>query len=169
MAIPFFCFCGIITANQMAYMLSNFPLEAGLIELFDNCYCSGGNCGGEGHTVRYHSCERVSSGGSKECWYRLNQPVGAAMDCVDVGNLCGTLACAALNVGVCGLQCYAAAGACLTCPGSWECTDALMGCYDCLTGEGIDCGCLTMQCTPSLIGAGIYYAGDNVLEGGSCP
>ena len=126
------------------------------VVLFDNCYCDGGHCGGEGHTVQTHSCERVI-GGSKECWYRPNQPVGSKFDCVDEGNLCGILGCYALNTGVCYVYCYAAVGVCLTCPGSQECTDALVGCYDCLTGEGIDCGCLVMDCVPSKSPSGTHY------------
>ncbi len=148
-----------------------WTLETGLINAFDNCYCSGGNCGGEGHTVQYHSCKRGTPGspGSKECVYEMNQPVGLDMDCVDVGNLCGILACHLLNAGVCYLQCSAAVSACTTCPGSWECSEALISCGECLTGEGIDCGCLEMHCVPTTEGAGTHYEGDNILQGGSCP
>jgi len=158
------CRCDCIGGECLGWIL-----ETGEIMLFDNCYCSGGNCGGEGHTVQYHSCKRPSSGGTKECVYELNQPVGLDMDCVDVGNPCGILACYLLNAGVCYLQCSAAVSACTTCPGSAECSEALISCYGCLTGEGIDCGCLTMDCVPTTVGAGTHYEGDNILQGGSCP
>jgi len=135
---------------------------------YGSCYCEGGTCEGEVQTGYHHSCKLASSG-SRECVYRLNQPIGWTWDCEASTNWCGVLACYLLNAGVCGLQCTAAVEACGVCPGSWECSQALIDCYECLTGEGIDCGCLVITCVPSQISSGKYYGGDNILQGGSCP
>jgi len=135
---------------------------------YGSCYCDAGTCGGEVQTGYHYSCKLTSSG-SRECVYRLNQPIGWTWDCVATPDYLGIVDCWILNLGICYIQCYAAWVACAICPGCQECADAAMSCYYCIIGEGIDCGCLVITCVPSEKPSGTYYGGDNILQGGSCP
>jgi len=134
----------------------------------DNCACAGGDCSGTYVWVQYHNCKRSPSGYTG-CKQFDDVPLGFYWECTETPDWCGVLACSLLNATVCGLQCAAAFEACLVCPGSWECTDALMSCYDCLTGEGIDCGCLVVICVYPESPTGEITGSDNRLHGQPCP
>jgi len=114
------------------------------------------------------NCVIVPSGisGMTEC-----DPVGARGNVCDVwtcrDDMCwpGVLLCWELNFFVCSIRCGAAWSACAVNPASPECAQGLQDCYECLTGEEIDCGCLVIDCGYDYAG---YIEGDTVLLSG-CP
>jgi hypothetical protein len=125
--------------------------------------------GGIGKICRYErNCVIVPSGvsGMTDC-----DPYGARGNVCDVwtcrDDMCwpGVLLCWELNAFVCTVQCGAAASACAVNPASPECAQGLQDCYQCLMGEGIDCGCLVIDCGYDYAG---YIEGDTVLLSG-CP
>ena len=83
--------------------------------------------------------------------------------CVDNTNMMGVLACFAINSLVCTVQCSAAAAACALNPASQECGEGLLACYGCLTDEGIDCGCMIIECDYYYFG---FLFGDTLLLSG---
>lgn len=85
--------------------------------------------------------------------------------CRDDMCLPGVILCWELNVLVCTIECYAAATACAANPGSPECSQGLEDCFQCLTKEGVECGCIVIQCGYDYAG---YVEGDTVLLSG-CP
>jgi hypothetical protein len=133
----------------------------------DYCTCEGGDCSGSYVRYQYHICKRSTSGYTG-CEQFDNVVVGYSWECTESTNYCGVILCAALNGAVCGLQCAAAIKDCSVCPGSWACTDGLMSCYECLTGEGIDCGCLVVNCVFPEDPTGEITGSDKRLCGQPC-
>lgn len=129
---------------------------------------------GFGKVATYvRECVKVPQGtcGRTQCGMLAGeqQLIAKFWTCRDEVEMMGVILCWELNALVCIAQCSAAAGACAINPGGPECSEGLNSCGECLTGEGIDCGCLDMKCVPTDIDAGTYYEGDNILQGGSCP
>lgn len=134
----------------------------------DHCSCDAGDCSGISTWIQLHTCvpSSCSSSGYTGCAWAGGQHIGYYWgDCTESPNYLGILECWLLNASICYIQCYAAAGACALSPGSWECSDALRSCYNCLIeDEGIDCGCLTVICIyPE--GATKIYGSDQILYG----
>lgn len=95
-------------------------------------------------------CVKVPSGtcGKAKCDMDsgASQLIAKLWTCRSETFMMGTLLCAQINALICTLQCAEAASACLTNPGGPECSQELESCAQCLTSEGIDCGCLTVAC-----------------------
>jgi len=134
----------------------------------DTCGCAAGVCSGTYVWIELHTCKASDSGYTK-CELTNNVTVGSYWVCTDTPNYLGIIDCWLLNGTVCTIQCAGAVTACLQCPGCWECIDALMSCYGCVTGEGIDCGCLTVTCVYPATPTGPITGSDQRLSGCSCP
>lgn len=151
-----------------------FTLEDLPLSEEDNCSCTGGDCSGSFVRKQYHNCKHSASGYTG-CKQFDNVQVGWYWECTESEspNWCGVLACAALNAGVCFLLCNAAVVACSAmCTGTGgapECASAAQDCLDCLTGNGIDCGCLTVTCIYPDDPTGKIFDSDKRLYGETCP
>ena len=134
-----------------------------------DCGCQSGHCGDYFQMYQINYCGFVSSGAQYCAPTPL--PVGYRWDCNEGTNYCGIVACYLLNAGVCVAQCYAALSACVACAqglaSSWDCSEAAISCGQCLTGEGIDCGCLDVWCEIGEV-THIVVANSAQLSGGSC-
>lgn len=155
-------------ARACCYGVVGLPLETS-----GGCGCgwfTTQRCGDYYQQWRIFYCVFKSSG-SKNCTYTY-QTVGYRWGCNESTNWCGVLVCAALNAGVCAILCAEAAKACAAmCAGKGgtpECTYAAMDCWDCLTGEGIDCGCIVRNCEVGSVTHRVM-ANSAYLSGGLCP
>jgi hypothetical protein len=106
---------------------------------------------GSGKMALYdRKCVQVPSGtcGRTQCgmFEGENQLLLKYWTCRDETDMMGVLLCWEINALVCVVQCSAAASACALNPGSPDCSQGLDDCLQCLTSEGIDCGCLLVSC-----------------------
>jgi len=155
-----------------------------LTEIYQgSCACYGVE--GDGYGCFSNDAELRSLGIGKICQHVrtcVNAPTGVQgmTECVSTrGNVCdvwtcrddvcwpGVILCWELNVLVCTVQCAAAAAACAQNPGGPECSQGLEDCFQCLTREGVECGCLVIQCGYNKCEG--YVEGDTVgLSGCAC-